>query len=185
VTWAQYTEDFETRIDPPMADTREFIGARIERNRPSGLGFPNSTANSVPWGSLCWRTKSSNPPRRMKTVLECIYEEDFLGFSYGFRPERGCHQALDALSVGVQRRKVNWILDADIRGFFDNIDHSWLLKFLEHRIADRRVLRLLKKWLRAGVSEDGQWSPTKVGTPQGAVITPPTILQTKADFWIG
>jgi RNA-directed DNA polymerase len=108
----------------------------------------------------------------VKTVLECIYEEDFRGFSYGFRPGRSCHQALDALSVGIQRRKVNWILDADIRGFFDNINHSWLLKFLEHRIADRRLLRLLKKWLRAGVSDEGQWSPTKVGTPQGAVISP-------------
>ncbi len=89
-------------------------------------------------------------------MLECIYEEDFRGFSYGFRPGRGCHQALDALCVGIKTRKVSWILDADIRGFFDNIDHGWLMKFLEHRIADRRMLRLLKKWLRAGVSEEGK-----------------------------
>ena len=94
----------------------------------------------------------------MKTVLEQIYEEDFLGFSYGFRPGRSCHNALDALWVGIAHRKVNWVLDADIRGFFDNIDHEWLLKFLEHRIADRRILRLIRKWLKAGVSEDGQWS---------------------------
>ena len=108
----------------------------------------------------------------VRTILECIYEQDFLGFNYGFRPGRGCHQALDALFVGITKRKVNWIIDADIRGFFDNISHEWLLKFLEHRIADRRMLRLLKKWLRAGVSEDGAWSPTSVGTPQGAVISP-------------
>ncbi|MFM9964338.1 MAG: reverse transcriptase domain-containing protein [Planctomycetaceae bacterium] len=90
--------------------------------------------------------------------------------------------------MGIQRRKVNWIVDADIRGFFDNIDHSWLLKFLEHRIADPRLLRLLKKWLRAGVSEDGHWSPTKVGTPQGAVISPllaNVFLHYVLDLWMG
>ena len=120
-------------------------------------------------------------------MLECIYEQDFLGFSYGFRPGRGGHDALDALCVGIQRRKVNWVLDADIRGFFDNIDHAWLMKFLEHRIADRRMLRLLKKWLRAGVSEEGEWSPTKVGTPQGAVISPllaNVFLHYVLDLWV-
>jgi group II intron reverse transcriptase/maturase len=105
-------------------------------------------------------------------VLNAIYEADFLGFSYGFRPGRSQHDALDALFVGLTTRKVNWVLDADIRGFFDTIAHEWLLKFLEHRIADPRVLRLIRKWLRAGVSEDGTWSPTTVGTPQGAVISP-------------
>ena len=122
-----------------------------------------------------------------RTVLECIYEQDFLGFSYGFRPGRSQHQALDALYVGITKRKVNWIIDADIRGFFDNISHEWLMKFLEHRIADRRMLRLLKKWLRAGVSEDGEWSPTKVGTPQGAVISPlyaNVFLHYVLDLWI-
>ncbi len=122
-----------------------------------------------------------------RTILECIYEQDFLGFSYGFRPGRGCHPALDALFVGITKRKVNWIIDADIRGFYDNISHEWLMKFLEHRIADRRMLRLLKKWLRAGVSEDGQWSPTKVGTPQGAVISPAyanVFLHYVLDLWI-
>lgn len=108
----------------------------------------------------------------VRTVLEQIYEEDFIGFSYGFRPGRGCHNALDAVWVGITRKKVNWVLDADIRGFFDAIDHEWMVKFLEHRIGDRRVLRLIRKWLRAGVSEDGQWSKTVVGTPQGAVISP-------------
>ena len=122
-----------------------------------------------------------------RTVLECIYEEDFLGFSYGFRPGRSQHRALDALFVGITKHKVNWIIDADIRGFFDNISHEWLMKFLEHRIADRRMLRLLKKWLRAGVSEDGEWSPTKVGTPQGAVISPlyaNVFLHYVLDLWI-
>ncbi|MBI2365920.1 MAG: hypothetical protein HYV01_13085, partial [Deltaproteobacteria bacterium] len=110
----------------------------------------------------------------VRTVLECVYEEDFLGFSYGFRPGRGCHNALDALWMGLIQRRVNWVLDCDIRGFFDAIDHEGLMKCLEHRTADRRILRLVRKWLRAGVSEDGEWSRTTVGTPQGAVLTPPT-----------
>jgi group II intron reverse transcriptase/maturase len=108
----------------------------------------------------------------VKTVLEQIYEEDFVGFSYGFRPGRNPHNALDALWVGLTQRKVNWVLDADIRGFFDAIDHEWLMKFVAHRIADRRLLRLIRKWLRAGVSDEGTWSKTTVGTPQGAVISP-------------
>ena len=105
-------------------------------------------------------------------VLQQIYEEDFLGFSYGFRPGKNPHHALDALYVAITQRKVNWILDADIRGFFDALDHQWLMKFVEHRIADPRVLRLIRKFLRAGVSEEGQWSKTEVGTPQGAVVSP-------------
>jgi group II intron reverse transcriptase/maturase len=123
----------------------------------------------------------------VRMVLEGIYEQDFLGFSYGYRPRRSSHQALDALFVGISRRKVNWIIDADIRGFFDNISHEWLMKFMKHRIADRRMLRLLKKWLRAGVSEEGEWSPTKVGTPQGAVISPlfaNVFLHYVLDLWI-
>ena len=102
-------------------------------------------------------------------VLNTIYEEDFLGFSYGFRPGRSQHQALDALYVGLNSRKVNWVLDADIRGFFDTINHEWMIKFLKYRIADRRLLRLIHKWLRAGVSEEGKWSQTSVGTPQGGL----------------
>jgi retron-type reverse transcriptase len=112
-------------------------------------------------------------------VLNQVYEADFEGFSYGFRPGRSQHQALDALWVALMERRVNWVLDADIRSFFDTINHEWMLKFLEHRIADRRILRLVAKWLRAGVSEDGEWSETKIGTPQGAVITPPTMLQNR------
>jgi len=105
-------------------------------------------------------------------ILNQIYEEDFLGFSYGFRPGRSQHDGLDALTVGIERKPVNWVLDADIRGFFDNLDHEWLLKFLQHRVADPKLLRLIQKWMKAGVSEEGHWYESKVGTPQGAVMTP-------------
>jgi retron-type reverse transcriptase len=98
-------------------------------------------------------------------------QTDFLGFSYGFRPGRSPHHALDALATGITKRKVNWVLDADIRGFYDAIDHGWMLKFLEHRIADKRVLRLIRKWLKAGVIEDGAWSETLEGTAQGASVS--------------
>jgi RNA-directed DNA polymerase len=123
----------------------------------------------------------------VKTVLEHIYEEDFIGFSYGSRPGRNPHNALDALWVGLHKRKVNWVLDADIRGFYDAIDHAWLMKFLGHRIADRRIRRLIRKWLRAGVSDDGTWSKTTVGTPQGAVISPllaNVYLHYVLDLWV-
>src|SRR5215469_3392489 len=121
------------------------------------------------------------------TVLNQIYEEDFKGFSYGFRPGRRQHDALDALWVGIMRKKVNWVLDADVRDFFGSISHEWMVKFLQHRIADRRILRLIKKWLRAGVSEDGEWSKTEVGTPQGAVISPllgNVYLHYVFDLWV-
>jgi group II intron reverse transcriptase/maturase len=106
------------------------------------------------------------------TILNCIYEEDFRGFSYGFRPGRSQHQALDALYVGITRKKVNWVLDCDILGFFDNLSHDWLLKFVQHRVADRRILRLIQKWLKAGVMEEGKWKSTEIGTPQGSVASP-------------
>jgi retron-type reverse transcriptase len=108
------------------------------------------------------------------TILNQIYEVDFRGFSYGFRPGRDPHQALDALNVGITRKKVNWILDADIKGFFDHVSHEWLEKFLKHRIADTRVLRLIQKWMKAGVLENGERLETEQGTPQGAVMTPRT-----------
>ena len=105
-------------------------------------------------------------------VLNAIYEADFLGFSYGFRPGRSPHHALDALSVGIVRRKVNWVLDLDFREFFTSLDHQWLVRFLEHRIADRRVLRLIQKWVAAGVIEDGAWTESLEGVPQGASASP-------------
>ena len=110
--------------------------------------------------------------RAVATVLTAIYEQDFVGFSYGFRPGRSQHDALDALSVGIGAARVNWILDADIRSFFDKIDQQWLIRFLAHRVSDERVIRLVRKWLKAGVLDEGVWSISETGTPQGAVISP-------------
>jgi len=109
--------------------------------------------------------------RAVSRVLNVIYELDFLGFSYGFRPGRNPHQALDALSVGILTKKVNWVLDADIRGFFDTLAHEWLAKFIEHRIADRRIVRRIREWLKAGVLEGGERIQSEVGTVQGGSIS--------------
>jgi group II intron reverse transcriptase/maturase len=105
-------------------------------------------------------------------VLNAIYEQDFLGFSYGFRPGRGQHNALDALAVGITYTKVSWIVDADVRSFFDSMSHEWLIRFVEHRIGDPRMLRLIRKWLKAGVMDGGEWTSSEIGSPQGAVISP-------------
>jgi group II intron reverse transcriptase/maturase len=181
-TWQDYATDFERRID----DLHGRIHRGAYRAKPSRRTYiPKGDGKQRPLGIAALEDKIVQQATR--TVLECIYEQDFLGFSYGFRPQRSPHRALDALHVGIMTRQVNWIIDADIRGFFDNINHAWLMKFLEHRIADPRMLRLLKKWLRAGVSEDGQWSPTLVGTPQGAVISPllaNVFLHYVLDLWI-
>ena len=120
-------------------------------------------------------------------VLNAIYEQDFLEFSYGFRPERSPHQALDALAAGIMTRKVNWVLDADIRKFYDTLDHGWLVKFVEHRIADRRVVRLIQKWLKAGVLEEGKRIQSEIGTVQGGSISPllsNTYLHYVLDLWV-
>lgn len=121
------------------------------------------------------------------TVLNAIYETDFIGFSYGFRPTRSAHNALDAVAVGMKVKKINWVLDADIQGFFDNMDHEWLLKFLQYRIADKRILRLIAKWLKAGVTESGKWQASHQGCPQGSVISPllaNIYLHYVLDLWI-
>ena len=182
VTWAEYAENCEAKID----DLHLRVHRGTYRAQPSKRTWiPKLDGKLRPLGIAALEDKIVQ--RAVRTILECIYEEDFQGFSYGYRPGRGCHRALDALSVGIETQKVNWILDADIRGFFDNINHEWLLKFLEHRISDQRLLRLLKKWLRAGVSEDGEWSPSKVGTPQGAVISPlfsNVFLHYVLDLWL-
>jgi group II intron reverse transcriptase/maturase len=182
VTWAQYATDFERRID----DLHARIHRGTYRAQPSKRTWiPKLDGKLRPLGIAALEDKIVQ--QAVRTILECIYEAEFQGFSYGFRPGRGSHRALDALYVGINKQKVNWILDADIRGFFDNISHEWLMKFLEHRIADRRMLRLLKKWLRAGVSEDGEWSPSTVGTPQGAVISPlyaNVFLHYVLDLWL-
>ena len=119
-----------------------------------------------------WALEDKIVQQAVVHVLEAIYETDFLGFSYGFRPGRGQHNALDALAVGLYRRKVNWVLDADIRRFFDTMNHDWMLKFLRHRIQDKRILRLIGKWLKIGVMEDGQHTRAPCGAPQGAVVSP-------------
>jgi len=128
--------------------------------------------------------------RAVAEVLNAVYEVDFLGFSYGFRPGRKPHQALDALAAGIMSKKVNWVLDADIRDFFGQLDRAWLVKFLGHRIADRRVLRLIGKWLAAGVIEDGKWTESDKGSPQGASVSPLLanvylhyVLDLWADWW--
>jgi group II intron reverse transcriptase/maturase len=120
-------------------------------------------------------------------VLNAIYEQDFLGFSYGFRPSRSPHQALDALAVGIGTRKVSWVLDADIRKFYDTLDHGWLAKFVEHRVADRRVVRLIQKWLKAGVLEEGKRVQSEIGTVQGGSISPllsNIYLHYTLDLWV-
>jgi len=167
VTWQEYGQRLEERI----IDLHGRVHRGAYRAQPSKRAWiPKAGGRQRPLGIAALEDKIVQ--QAVKTVLEQVCEEDFLGFSYGFRPGRSCHNALDALWVGIMQRKVSWMLDADIRGFFDAIDHEWLLTFLEHPIADRRILRLMRKWLRAGVSEDGKWSRTTVGTPQGSVISP-------------
>jgi RNA-directed DNA polymerase len=167
VTWRAYGEGLEQRLEDLCA--RVHRGAY--RAQPSRRTFiPKPDGRQRPLGIAALEDKIVQ--RALVEVLNAIYEADFLGFSYGFRPGRGQHDALDALAVGIESTKVNWILDADIRGFFDAVDHEWLIRFVEHRIGDRRVIRLIRKWLKAGVTEDGKTTPTTIGTPQGAVISP-------------
>jgi RNA-directed DNA polymerase len=167
VTWQEY----ETGLEDRIADLHRRIHRGAYRAQPSRRVYiPKADGQQRPLGVAALEDKIVQ--QAVVTILNQIYEEDFKGFSYGFRPGRSPHQALDALCVAIQKRRVNWVLDADIRGFFDNMSHEWTMKFVEHRVADRRILRLIQKWLKAGVSEDGQWSETKVGTPQGAVASP-------------
>lgn len=181
-TWQQYEAELEDRLP----DLHKQVHKGTYRAQPSRRVYiPKSDGRQRPLGIASLEDKIVQ--QAVVTVLNAIYEEDFLGFSYGFRPGRSQHDALDALWVGIMGKKVNWVLDADIRGFFDTIDHGWLMKFLEHRIADRRVLRLIRKWLRAGVSEDGKWSRTTIGTPQGAVASPllaNVYLYYVLDLWV-
>lgn len=167
VTWDEYEQNVEANI----ADLHSRVHRGAYRAKPSKrIWIPKPDGRLRPIGIAALEDKIVQ--QAVVWVLQCIYEEDFLGFSYGFRPNRSQHMALDALSVAITDRRVNWILDADIKGFFDNIDHQWMIRFLEHRIGDQRILRLIQKWLTAGISEDGEWSEVKVGTPQGAVISP-------------
>src|SRR6266545_2820030 len=173
VTWRDYGQDLEANL----RDLHGRVHRGSYRPRPSRRAYiAKADGRLRPLGIAALEDKILQ--RALVEVLNAIYEADFLGFSYGFRPGRSPHDALDALAVGIKRRKVNWVLDVDIRDFFTGLDQSWLERFLEHRIADRRVLRLIRKWLKAGVIEEGVWSESVEGTPQGASVTAPTQLAT-------
>ena len=182
MTWQEY----ETGLEGRLRDLHSRVHRGAYRAQPSRRVYiPKADGRQRPLGIAALEDKIVQ--QAVVTILNQIYEVDFKGFSYGFRPGRSPHQALDALNVGIQRKRVNWVLDADIRGFFDNMSHEWTMKFIEHRVADRRILRLIQKWLKAGVSEDGQWSETKVGTPQGAVVSPllaNVYLHYVFDLWV-
>jgi RNA-directed DNA polymerase len=167
VTWRDYGSDLEANL----RDLHARVHRGAYRARPTRRVFiPKPDGRLRPLGVAALEDKILQ--RAVVEVLNAIYEQDFLGFSYGFRPGRSQHDALDALSVGIVRKKVNFVLDADISDFFTRLDQGWLERFLEHRIADKRVLRLIQKWLRAGVIEDGEWSKTEDGTAQGASVSP-------------
>ena len=182
MTWRQYEEGLGERL----FDLHERIHSGTYHAQPSKRSYvPKADGKLRPLGIAALEDKIAQ--QAMVTVLNAIYEEDFLGFSYGFRPRRSTHHALDALYVGIKEKSINWVLDADIRSFFDTIEHGWLMKFLEHRIGDRRLLRLIQKWLRAGVCEGSIWSKTEVGTPQGAVVSPllaNVYLHYVLDLWV-
>ena len=167
VVWQQY----RVKLEANLKGLCDRVHRGSYRAKPSRRVYiPKADGRMRPLGIAALEDKIVQGA--VVEILNAIYEADFLGFSYGFRPGRGAHQALDALATGIQQRKVNWVLDADIRGFFDNINHEWLLKFLQHRIADRRLLRLIGKWLRVGVIEQDQWKASESGTPQGATGSP-------------
>jgi RNA-directed DNA polymerase len=167
VRWEDYEEGLEGRVK----DLHSRIHRGAYRAQPvRRVYIPKADGRKRPLGIASLEDKIVQ--QAVVTILNEIYEVDFKGFSYGFRPGREPHQALDALHVGITRKKVNWILDADIKGFFDHVQHDWLIKFLEHRIADKRVVRLIRKWLKVGALQQGEWLATEEGTPQGAVASP-------------
>ncbi len=166
-TWRHYGESLEDNL----RDLSERLKRGAYRAKPvRRVYIPKVDGRQRPLGVTALEDKIAQ--RATVEVLNAIYETDFLGFSYGFRPGRSPHHALDALYTGLLTRKVNWVLDLDIRGFFDGISHEWLVRFVEHRIADRRVVRLIQKWLRAGVLEDGKHLRVEEGTPQGGSASP-------------
>src|ERR1700723_3345220 len=167
MTWQEYEAGLEGRL----ADLHSRVHRGAYRALPSRRVYiEKGDGRKRPLGIPPLEDKVVQ--HAVVTILNNIYEEDFLGFSYGFRPGRSQHKALDALSYALVNKKVNYVFDADIQGFFDNLDTAWMIKFVEHRVADQRILRLIQKWLKAGVMEDGKWSDTETGTPQGSVISP-------------
>ena len=181
VTWQEYGQRLEANLDD--------LHVRVQQGRyravPARRAYiPKADGKLRPLGIASLEDKIVQ--RAVVEVLNAVYEEDFKNFSYGFRPGRGPHQALDALSVGITQRRVNWVLDADISDFFGSLDHGWLRKILGHRIADPRVLRLIDRWLTVGVVENGQWTPTERGSPQGASLSPllgNVVLHYVFDLW--
>jgi RNA-directed DNA polymerase len=167
MTWEDYGLDLESRL----TDLHERVHRGAYRAQPSRrVMIPKADGKQRPLAIAALEDKIVQ--KATLAVLNSIYEEDFLGFSYGFRPRRSQHDALDALVVGISGRKVNFILDADIRSFFDSVDQRWLIRFMEHRIGDKRIVRLIQKWLKVGVLEDGVVTVSEAGTGQGAVISP-------------
>ncbi len=181
-TWRHYGE----RLEENLRDLADRLKRGAYRAKPvRRVYIAKADGRQRPLGVSALEDKIVQ--RATVEVLGVIYETDFLGFSYGFRPGRGQHNALDALYTGLLTKKVNWVLDLDIRGFFDSIDHGWLVKFIEHRIADRRVVRLIQKWLNAGVLEDGKRMRVEEGTPQGSSISPllaNVYLHYAFDLWV-
>jgi len=181
LTWRQYEQNLEANL----ADLHARLHRGAYRALPSRRTFiPKEDGRQRPLGVASLEDKIVQ--RAVVEVLNTIYEEDFLGFSYGFRPGRSQHDALDALAVGISRTKVNWILDVDVRCFFDTVSHDWLVRFIEHRVGDPRMIRLIRKWLKAGVMEDGEWRSSETGTPQGAVVSPAlanVYLHYSFDLW--
>jgi group II intron reverse transcriptase/maturase len=182
VTWEHYGE----RLDERLRDLHARVHQGAYRPKPSRRVYiPKADGRQRPLGIASLEDKVVQ--RAVVEVLNAIYEADFHGFSYGFRPQRSQHDALDALAVGLLRKRVNWVLDADIRGYFDAIDHEWLVKFVEHRIGDRRVVRLIQQWLAAGVMENGKWAASATGSPQGATASPllaNVYLHYVLDLWV-
>jgi group II intron reverse transcriptase/maturase len=182
MTWQEYGEGLEDRL----ADLHGRIHSGGYQAKPSRrVWIPKTDGRQRPLGIAALEDKIAQ--RAVGTVLNQIWEEDFQGFSYGFRQERSQHEALDALYVGITQKKVNWVLDLDIKSFFDKIGHEWMIKFVEHRIGDQRVVRLIQKWLKAGVMDDGRWFETEEGTPQGSVISPilaNLYLHHVLDLWV-
>jgi RNA-directed DNA polymerase len=182
LTWQTYAADLEVKLK----DLHARVQSGAYRALPSRRQYiPKPDGRQRPLAVAALEDKIVQGATAM--LLNAVYEEDFLGFSYGFRPGRGTHDAMDALVVAIDSRTVNFILDADIRSFFDTIDQAWLIRFLEHRIGDRRIIRLVQKWLRAGVLEDGVVKTSEVGTAQGSVISPllaNIYLHYVLDLWV-
>jgi RNA-directed DNA polymerase len=169
VTWTEYAK----RLEANLLDLHARVHTGAYRALPSRRKYiPKADGRQRPLGIAAIEDKIVQAV--VVAILTPIYESEFLGFSYGFRPKRNQHQALDALAFGIGKRRINWVLDCDVQSFFDRVNQDWLVRFVEHRIGDRRIIRLIAKWLTAGVLEDGCVIETEEGTPQGAVITPRT-----------